>query len=79
MLDPFDQLNRHTEELLAQKQMLLVLAENHNLSTFFQTCLYSALHLHRFRILHSFFADIFGVIGERRVLDVPAARLHAQR
>jgi len=30
MLDPFDQLNRHTEELLAQKQMLLVLAENHN-------------------------------------------------
>lgn len=30
MLDPFDQLNRHTEELLAQKQMLLVLADNHN-------------------------------------------------
>jgi hypothetical protein len=30
MLDPFDQLNRHTDELLVQKQMLLVLAENHN-------------------------------------------------
>ena len=30
MLDPFDQLNRHNEELLVQKQMLLVLAENHN-------------------------------------------------
>jgi hypothetical protein len=30
MLDPFDQLNRHTEELLAQKQMLLVLADSHN-------------------------------------------------
>ena len=30
MLDPFDQLKRHNEELLVQKQMLLVLAENHN-------------------------------------------------
>jgi len=30
MLDPFDQLNRHTDELLAQKQMLLVLADSHN-------------------------------------------------
>jgi len=30
MLDPFDQLKRHTDELLAQKQMLLVLADSHN-------------------------------------------------
>jgi hypothetical protein len=30
MLNPFDQLNRHNEELIAQKQMLLVLADSHN-------------------------------------------------
>jgi phage shock protein A len=30
MLDPFDQLQRHEQELINQKQMLLTLAASHN-------------------------------------------------
>jgi vacuolar-type H+-ATPase subunit D/Vma8 len=30
MIDPFDQLIRQSEELIAQKQMLLTLASSHN-------------------------------------------------